>query len=258
MDLDTENRLAALLLEEARRLRAQADQEGVHVYLQQPNVRCRPNSRFLTATVLGVQQANRAVEVSEMWHAREKELELEHKLKNRSKDRHECRSESCHSDSRKRSSKSGLERKHKDSSDSRSLSKLDHESYSDEDGGLKDEEIEEFLQSRAKRGRGAIGSRMDEAGPYPSSSLHHNVDLVPSSDVRVKEEWEHRVLGPEKPESMKSKSLGVACREKSTLDDASTSRRHRSKDKREEKKSSGKTKRKEKRSKHHHRSRHRK
>jgi hypothetical protein len=56
MDLGTENRLAALLLEEARRLRAEAEKEGVHAYLQKPNVRHRPNSRFLTATVLGVQQ----------------------------------------------------------------------------------------------------------------------------------------------------------------------------------------------------------
>jgi hypothetical protein len=56
MDLGTENRLAALLLEEARRLRAQAEKEGVHAYLQKPNVRHRPNSRFLAATVLGVQQ----------------------------------------------------------------------------------------------------------------------------------------------------------------------------------------------------------
>lgn len=56
MDLETENRLAALLMEEARRLRLEAEKEGVHVYLHQPNVRGRPNSRFLTATVLGVQQ----------------------------------------------------------------------------------------------------------------------------------------------------------------------------------------------------------
>ncbi|KAL4279784.1 hypothetical protein GQ457_03G000270 [Hibiscus cannabinus] len=56
-------------------------QEGVHVYLQQPKVRGRPNSRFLTATVRGVQQANRAVEVNEMWRVRQKELELNDRLK---------------------------------------------------------------------------------------------------------------------------------------------------------------------------------
>ena len=56
MDLETENCLASLLLEEARRLQLEADREGVHAYLRKPNVRHRPNSRFLTATVRGVQQ----------------------------------------------------------------------------------------------------------------------------------------------------------------------------------------------------------
>ena len=56
MDLETENRLAALLMREAAELRRQADQEGVLAYLREPNKRHRPNSRFLTATVLGVQQ----------------------------------------------------------------------------------------------------------------------------------------------------------------------------------------------------------
>lgn len=58
MDLQTENRIAAILMKEAAELRRQAEQDGVHAYLRQPNVRGRPNSRFLTATVLGVQQGN--------------------------------------------------------------------------------------------------------------------------------------------------------------------------------------------------------
>lgn len=56
MDLETENRLAALLIEEARRLQREADKDGVLIYLKKPNVRGRPNSRFLTATILGVEQ----------------------------------------------------------------------------------------------------------------------------------------------------------------------------------------------------------
>ncbi|KAH0926857.1 hypothetical protein HID58_019113, partial [Brassica napus] len=34
----------------------QAEKDSVQAYLEKPNVRHRPNSRFLTATVLGVQQ----------------------------------------------------------------------------------------------------------------------------------------------------------------------------------------------------------
>lgn len=56
MDLETENRVAAILMREAAELRRQAEKEGVDAYLRHPKVRGRPNSRFLTATVLGVQQ----------------------------------------------------------------------------------------------------------------------------------------------------------------------------------------------------------
>ena len=56
MDLETENRIAAILIKEAAELRKQAEKEGVDAYLRQPKFRGRPNSRFLTATVLGVQQ----------------------------------------------------------------------------------------------------------------------------------------------------------------------------------------------------------
>jgi len=56
MDLETENRLAAMLMREAAELRRQSEREGVLAYLRKPDVRTRPNSRFLTATVRGVQQ----------------------------------------------------------------------------------------------------------------------------------------------------------------------------------------------------------
>ncbi|KAJ0962322.1 hypothetical protein J5N97_030150 [Dioscorea zingiberensis] len=91
-----------MLMEEARRLGVQADEEGVHVYLQQPNVRIRPNSRFLTPTVLGVQQANKAVEGSEMWRACDRELEMDSMLRDKSIDSSGSRSEKCHSRHRKK------------------------------------------------------------------------------------------------------------------------------------------------------------
>ncbi|PUZ64848.1 hypothetical protein GQ55_3G175500 [Panicum hallii var. hallii] len=193
MDLETENRLASLLLEEARRLQLEADREGVHAYLRKPNVRHRPNSRFLTATVRGVQQANRVVEVNEMWRAREKELELESKVKSRSsksKDLDDSRGEKRKSDSRNHSSSSRVEQEGITYSNS----------YSDQEDGLGDDEIERFLHSRVKRGRGAVGSRMDAL-----DLLSHHKD-EPSPDIRVEEKWERRVQGPEKPSFLRSKS----------------------------------------------------
>lgn len=55
---------------------------------------------------------------------------------------------------------------------------------------------------RVKRGRGAVGSRMDETGPYPANS--HSASSREMAD-RVRDEWENRViLGPDKPSFLKS------------------------------------------------------
>lgn len=251
MDLDTENRLASLLLEEARRLQSEADREGVHAYLRKPNVRHRPNSRFLTATVRGVQQANRVVEVDEMWRAREKELELESRLKRRNKERGDSRGEKRKGDSRNMSSSSKIEEGTAYSS-----------SYSDQDVGLGDDEVEKFLHSRVKRGRGAIGSRMDEPGPYLKTSPHCR-DREPSPDIRLEEKWERRVQGPERPLFLRSKSPDDSWHRETFLDNkaSSSSESHRKKENKKERKSEKKERKErkdKKKSKHHHRHHHHK
>ncbi|EHA8586452.1 hypothetical protein COCNU_scaffold000415G000010 [Cocos nucifera] len=203
--------------------------------------------------------ANRAVEVGEMWRAREKELELEAKLKSGTKDRSIIRVDRQHKNLIKSSSSSRHEQANRDPAVSSSSGKRGHEDCnSDDDGGLRDDEIEEFLHSRTKRGRGAIGSRMDEPGPYLSSaSLDHDGQPLLNPDVRVKEEWERRVLGPEKPSFLKSHQLLKDDSDiKVKADDSCTSKKRHSKEKRSEDKKSRKTK-KEKRSKHHHKSRRR-
>ncbi|XP_051199403.1 uncharacterized protein [Lolium perenne] len=246
MDLGTENRLAALLLEEARRLRAEAEKEGVHAYLQKPNVRHRPNSRFLTATVLGVQQANRVVEVNEMWRARGKELELESKMETRTSGGVDSRSQKRKSSrDQSFSSKNEQDRPYArscSSRDPRSSSYSDREDSTslDREDGLGDDEIEDFLHSRVKRGRGAIGSRMDEPGPYLTAPSSRQDELA-SPDARVKEELKHRVYGPEKPLFLRSKS--------SDEEPSTSKRKHR-----EKKNNSSTRERKEekRRHKHHH------
>uniref|UniRef100_A0A1D1Z0F7 Uncharacterized protein n=1 Tax=Anthurium amnicola TaxID=1678845 RepID=A0A1D1Z0F7_9ARAE len=200
MDLETENHLAALLMEEARRLRLQADKEGVGAYIRQPKVRGRPNSRFLTATVLGVQQANRAVEVNEMWRAREKELELDDKLSYRSKGTPRQAGERCQTGLSKESDSWKHRKTAPNASVSPSSSKERHKNFHlYEDDGLHDEEIEEFLQSRTKRGRGAVGSRMDEPGPYPVCTSSDRDEQLINHEVRAQDEWKRQILGPEKP-----------------------------------------------------------
>ncbi|KAF8027882.1 hypothetical protein BT93_E0719 [Corymbia citriodora subsp. variegata] len=199
MDLETENRVAAILMKEAAELRRQAEKEGALAYLCKPSVRTRPNSRFLSATVLGVQQANKAVEVNEMWRLRQKELELDNRIKGRS--REESSSRRHHKDaSPSRSSSNGHDIDDYSVETSCSRSRSAHESHRKRgDEGLGDEEIEEFLHSRVKRGRGAIGSRMDETGPY-LPSCPGSKELSPGPELREA----HVKYGPEKPYSLKA------------------------------------------------------
>ncbi|KAI3993695.1 hypothetical protein MKX01_002708 [Papaver californicum] len=257
MDLETENRIASILMREAAELRRQADKEGVHAYLLQPKVRGRPNSRFLTATVRGVQQANRVVEMGEMWRVRQKEIELENKLQGKSRD------VSNHSPSTRETETTVATvctpRKRK----------MEECNTGENGSGLRDEEVEEFLHSRVKRGRGAVGSRMDETGPYlPSrSDLDPNGKFLASlNDARVGEDWEHRaLLGPDKPSFLKKTS-----RKSSSSESDSDQERSWRKEKRDESRSKSKKhysekkhkskdkyrdKKKTKKSKHHHRSR---
>ncbi|KAL4362459.1 hypothetical protein GQ457_04G000870 [Hibiscus cannabinus] len=263
MDLETENRIASILLKEAAELRRQADRQGVHVYLRQPKVRGRPNSRFLTATVLGVQQANRAVEVNEMWRVRQKELELNDRLEGRSKnDSRHSRSYGDISNSSRRTSKKhgsdfsascasskrmaetsysredeGLRDEESDFSASCTSSKrMAETSYSMEDGGLRDEEIERFLQSRTKRGRGSIGSRMDETGPY----LPTNSDSLEMVSTNAGAREHHVTLDPGKPSSLRSdESSDEELREhrwnKEKAHSKSSDKKHRQKRKSKEK-----------------------
>ena len=93
-----------------------------------------------------------------------------------------------------------------------------------------------------KRGRGAIGSRMDEPGPYLTAPSGRH-DRSTSPDARVQEERKRRIYGPEKPLFLRSKSSD---------EEPSTS-----KDKHREEKKSHSSKRerkveKKRKSKHHH------
>ena len=109
-----------------------------------------------------------------------------------------------------------------------------------------------------KRGRGAVGSRMDEPGPYLHLLFHHKDE--PSPDIRVEEKWERRVQGPEKPSFLRSKSPDDHwCKE--TLDGRGSSSEPQSK--KEKKKKSEKKEKRDKRkekdtkkSKHRHHHRH--
>ncbi|KAL6964171.1 hypothetical protein U1Q18_035229 [Sarracenia purpurea var. burkii] len=257
MDLETENRIAAILMKEAAELRRQAEKEGVHVYLRQPKFRGRPNSRFLTATVLGVQQANRAVEVNEMWRVRQKEINLDDRLKGRLRDDNSSGRSNGDSNDSQRSGNTRHTRIETTASVQCSSSKRVIQDCSREDEGFKDDEIDEFLHSRVKRGRGAVGSWIDETGPHLPPGFSSKQKWLASRDIGCNERWDHRiVLGPEKPSLLKT------CQSSSEVESLQDkpkkahkvgsskrhSRKHKSKEKSRDKK---KKKREEKRHKHH-------
>ncbi|KAJ8769803.1 hypothetical protein K2173_007663 [Erythroxylum novogranatense] len=200
MDLETENKIAAVLLKEAAELRKKAEREGVQVYLQQPKMRGRPNSRFLTATILGIQQANRTVEVNEMWRIRQEELELDNKLNGRSN----YSNDNCKNMGVDRIPSCSRQYAYNGTSTSSSAKEREFKNCNSiEDTGLRDEDVEEFLHSRVKRGRGAVGSRMDETGPYLHSFPDSEENIYADLDVR-----ENRVVyGPEKPPGLNSREF---------------------------------------------------
>lgn len=92
------------------------------------------------------------------------------------------------------------------------------------------------LDDRIKRGRGAVGSRMDETGPYlPSSSdIGGKQSITPLTDKR---EWQEKrvVLGPEKPSSISECSEDESDREmqmtKKVRSNKEDSGKHKSKEK---------------------------
>ncbi|KAL0384354.1 UNVERIFIED_CONTAM: hypothetical protein Sradi_2829700 [Sesamum radiatum] len=249
MDLETENRIAAILLKEAAELRRQAQSEGALSYLREPTVRSRPNSRFLTATVRGVQQANRVVEVNEMWRLRQK-TELESRLRARNESSGE-RGYKDVCESHRSRSRGGNEMETSASASLSSKKRLIQDLNPMEDEGLRDDEVDEFLHSRSKRGRGAVGSRMDETGPYLPSCPDASTEITESPHEEPKKA--RVLLGPEKAYSLKSieSSDDESDKEKKKKSKACSSKRHSRKHKSKEKSRDKKKKRrKEKRSKY--------
>jgi hypothetical protein len=80
---------------------------------------------------------NRVVEVNEMWRAREKEFELESRMKGRYNDHDDSRGEKCKNDSRNQVSSSRIDQE-----------RINYNiSYSEQKVGLGDDEIQNFLHS---------------------------------------------------------------------------------------------------------------
>ncbi|CAN6929428.1 unnamed protein product, partial [Brassica oleracea] len=173
MDLETENRIASVLLREAAELRRQAEKDGARAYIEKPNVRHRPNSRFLTATVLGVQQLCDILLFVEAIAAQEQENE---RLKRKSREESSSSSSSSQMKQSSSFSKRSLDKRCSSINEER---KITHQSSLDKRFFL--HLLSLFVNDRNKRGRGSVGPRMDETVPYLPTE---KVDQLQSSDTR--------------------------------------------------------------------------
>lgn len=110
---------------------------GVTAYTQKAVHRLRPNEKFLQATLRNVKSGNRRVEENMMWRQRRAEL-------------------------------AGHDARHPDSDDSPHASKHIRmaDAHSVQDTAYTDAAVMRLLSSKPVRGRGGVGSRVEETGPY--------------------------------------------------------------------------------------------
>lgn len=231
---------ARALEERAMLLEKAATSSGVLEYLRRPIVpapRARANELFLQNTLRSVFHSNRRAQEDAMWDQRELEFKrLECERSRGTKDAKEVQAVSQDptdkSKDKEDESPSSISSGHSDGKDDRK-----HDGWV-----MSEEELQAMLSRHRAKGRGGVGSRIDEVGPF-----------LPTDDAEVKgrEDAEHVIRkmlkGPEIPSWMSKTSVNDILE----MDATELSRRmkegKRSKKKKDKK--SGKLKDKEKKKK---------
>ncbi|BDA44704.1 hypothetical protein COCOBI_06-1820 [Coccomyxa sp. Obi] len=171
LESPSETQLAELIMRDITQLSEDAKVHGVTAYLRKPVHRERPNERFLQGTLRSVAFANRKAEEDEMWVHRKKRLHGNAGVPRPSTGTRSNESEERSSESESDSAERSTEAK--------------------PSGAISDSELADMLSRRRPRGRGAVGSRADEPGPFlPESALE---DVGPD-DFSVR-----GPAGPERP-----------------------------------------------------------
>lgn len=117
-----------------------------------------------------------------------------------------------------------------------------------------DRKMSHFL-CRAKRGRGSVGSRMDEPGPYPAWRGKDENTWV-NDDVRLQEDWEGKIVMSHQSSSSNLKHHESAsniyiAKDAKRENSSRSTKKHHSRRKHHSKEKSRKKRHKEKRSKQH-------
>ena len=171
--------LASLILQDVERRGEAVKERGVSAWAHRPRNREQVNERFLRNTLRGVSSNNRRAERSA---AGRSGSPVRSQGAKRGRDTHDGVADRGRGDRSGAHEKGSLEVEEGTSAGSSSSDASSSESERDtrpddtEKGrGMKDDELAAFLsRPRVKRGRGAVGSRADEPGPFlpRSSSVH--------------------------------------------------------------------------------------
>ena len=172
--------LASLILQDVERRGEAVKERGVSAWAHRPRNREQVNERFLRNTLRGVSSNNRRAERSAAG-PRTGSPAREGRAK-RGRDTHDGVADRGRGDRSGAHGKGSLEVEEGTSAGSSSSDASSSESERDirpddteKARGMKDDELAAFLsRPRVKRGRGAVGSRADEPGPFlPRSSSAH-------------------------------------------------------------------------------------
>ena len=167
--------LASLILQDVEKRGEAVRERGVTAWAHRPREREQVNERFLRNTLRGVDSSNRRVEQQAVRsgspapgaggakRVRPEDVVVDHGRGGAGSTRRGSEGTSSSSSSAAASS-----------SDSEPDAKP---SAGNGKGGMRDDELAEFLsRPRVKRGRGAVGSRADEPGPFlPGGGAEHKV-----------------------------------------------------------------------------------
>ncbi|KAL0036563.1 hypothetical protein WJX79_000423 [Trebouxia sp. C0005] len=167
----SEESVARLLIRDAQQLADRAKEIGATAYAQKPWHRVRPNEQFLQVTLRNVESGNRRVEENAMWRQRRAQLTGHTK------------GEEAHV------------QQNAEFSGKRAQLNVDSGTHgTEEDFG-----VSALLSSKPVRGRGGVGSRVEETGPY----LQAEPTSAKESSNSPKDD---RLLGPDCPDWIRQAS----------------------------------------------------
>ena len=172
--------LASLILQDVERRGEAVKERGVSAWAHRPKNREQVNERFLRNTLRGVSSNNRRAERSAAGPRTGSPVRSQGAKRGR--DTHDGVADRGRGDRSGAHGKGSLEVEEgtsAGSSSSDASSSSERDTRPDDTGkgrGMKDDELAAFLsRPRVKRGRGAVGSRADEPGPFlPRSSSAHS------------------------------------------------------------------------------------